>query len=159
MKCARPRLLRIYLRKIRKVLRFSPSDISLTIKIFYALIFMRLYMNHHSFKKVLDRVKKQSKDINPRVSEKSASHICQLISRCADALPSSFSCLPRALVAYVLCRRYGHHVVIKIGTRRLLPGAPVEAHAWIEEGGTLIMGGLAGLGKFSIFESFGGNFL
>ena len=57
-------------------------------------------------------------------------------------------CLPQALVAHVLVRRAHHTAHLRIGTRLNAAGA-VEAHAWVESGGRVVMGDLVDLDSCS----------
>ena len=55
------------------------------------------------------------------------------------AVPGDSSCLVRALVAEALLRRRGHGAALRFGVDDA--GADVEAHAWLESGGEIIVGG------------------
>jgi hypothetical protein len=49
------------------------------------------------------------------------------------------TCLAEALVAYTMLRRRGHAPVLRIGVRESAPSL-LEAHAWIECDGTVVVG-------------------
>ncbi len=49
-------------------------------------------------------------------------------------------CLTQALVVHALYRRSGRHADLRIGVRRE-PGAALEAHAWVESSGEVVIGG------------------
>ena len=57
------------------------------------------------------------------------------------ATPGDRSCLVRALVAEAMLERRGHETVLRFGVN----GADrdMEAHAWLESGGEIIVGGEA----------------
>jgi hypothetical protein len=57
-------------------------------------------------------------------------------------------CLPQALVAHVLLRRAPLPAHLRIGTRLNAAGS-VEAHAWVENGGRVVMGDLADLDSYT----------
>ncbi len=51
------------------------------------------------------------------------------------------NCLPQALAAESLLRRSGHPVELRIGVAKTDQGR-LEAHAWVESGGRLVVGDL-----------------
>lgn len=53
------------------------------------------------------------------------------------------TCLPQALAAQVLLRRNNHAADLKIGVARDERGR-LEAHAWVESAGRIVIGGSAG---------------
>lgn len=55
----------------------------------------------------------------------------------ANQLPGT-TCLPRALVAHTLCRRYGHESSIYVGVDR--DAEDFAAHSWVESGGRIVVG-------------------
>jgi hypothetical protein len=55
------------------------------------------------------------------------------------AVPGDPSCLVRALVAEAMLERRGHETALRFGVDDA--GADVEAHAWLESGGEIIVGG------------------
>ena len=57
----------------------------------------------------------------------------------AAAVPGDPSCLVRALVAEAMLERRGHETALRFGVDDA--GADVEAHAWLESGGEIIVGG------------------
>jgi hypothetical protein len=50
------------------------------------------------------------------------------------------TCLTQALVAKLLLGRIGHHAVVRIGVMRS-PGEELQAHAWVESRGKIVIGG------------------
>lgn len=82
------------------------------------------------------------------------SDMCILIEKCAYCLPLSLKCLSRALTGYVLCRRSGHPVYLRIGAKRSSDGN-FCAHAWLELNDVIIMGNLPDIHSFSKFRDFG----
>jgi hypothetical protein len=61
---------------------------------------------------------------------------------------SNGPCLPQALVAHVYLRRAGLPADLRIGTRKDAAGA-VEAHAWVESSGHVLMGDLPDLDSYT----------
>lgn len=63
-------------------------------------------------------------------------------------LLSSHPCLPQALTAQLLLARAGHTSRLRIGVARPGPEA-MEAHAWVECGGEIVVGHLADHGSYT----------
>jgi hypothetical protein len=57
------------------------------------------------------------------------------------ATPGDRSCLVRALVAEAMLERRGHETTLRFGVDDA--GADMEAHAWLESNGEIIVGGEA----------------
>jgi hypothetical protein len=57
-------------------------------------------------------------------------------------------CLERALAAKVLLSAQGHRVDLRIGVDRP-QGAPLEAHAWLEDDGRIVIGHVEDLGRYT----------
>jgi hypothetical protein len=62
-------------------------------------------------------------------------------------LPGEVKCLPRALTAQVLLRRYGYPCELRIGVTGPSQAA-FEAHAWVESQGQIVVGDLPNLQRF-----------
>ena len=65
------------------------------------------------------------------------------------------TCLVKALAGSRLLARHGHSAALKIGVARGEAGQ-LEAHAWLERGGTVVLGGLADLDRYVPLERRGG---
>lgn len=62
-------------------------------------------------------------------------------------------CLPSALVAHWLCRRSGHASQLRIGVRRDPIRGP-EAHAWVEIGTEVVIGGAGKADDYAAASGF-----
>ena len=62
------------------------------------------------------------------------------------------TCLTEALAADTMLRRYGHAPSLKIGVRR---GAVIslDAHAWVEVGGAVVIGTTPLLAEYAVLSS------
>ncbi len=65
-------------------------------------------------------------------------------------------CLARALTTQALMSRHGHSSQLRIGVAKGESGK-LEAHAWIESQGKVIIGYLADLSRFVPMEAVGGG--
>ena len=57
------------------------------------------------------------------------------------------TCLTQALAAQVLFARHAHAVDLKIGVAKGDAGG-LEAHAWLEHGGRVVVGNVRDLGRY-----------
>ena len=69
----------------------------------------------------------------------SPTRIASLVSAAAGIVPQA-TCLTRALAAETLLRRYGHEASLRIGVAKGA-SAGLRAHAWVECGGRVVIGG------------------
>lgn len=72
------------------------------------------------------------------------------VSAASHVVPRS-TCLARALAAQDLCRRYAYPAQVRLGARRQDGGA-LEAHAWLELGEEVVVGGSQDLEEYSVFQ-------
>jgi hypothetical protein len=69
----------------------------------------------------------------------SSARVVQFISAVSRFVPRA-NCLTRALSAETLLRRHGHTASLQIGVSK--NGSDrLQAHAWVESGGVIVMGG------------------
>ncbi|MCM3880913.1 MAG: lasso peptide biosynthesis B2 protein [Vicinamibacterales bacterium] len=61
------------------------------------------------------------------------------------------TCLLEALVAHCMLRRFGYVPALRIGVRR---GASmsIDAHAWVECGGAIVIGTIPGLTEYAVLS-------
>ncbi len=55
-------------------------------------------------------------------------------------MPRTSTCLTQALTAQILLSRRGHPAFVHIGTVKA-EGRKIQAHAWVESGGEVVIGG------------------
>ena len=67
------------------------------------------------------------------------SRIGYLVAAAANLIPGT-TCLPRALATQVLLGRHGHGAELRIGVKKDSEGE-FQAHAWVEAGGRVVIGG------------------
>jgi hypothetical protein len=72
---------------------------------------------------------------------------------CANAyLPGSGTCLSQAVVGAALLAAHGYPATVRLGVAK--PGAAVEAHAWVEREGTVVVGELSDLDRYRRLSSW-----
>lgn len=96
------------------------------------------------FKLPIERLRSLAKTVAGPVRGKSATRppierIAWAISAAGSRIPGGRNCLAQAISAEALLARFGHSSDLKIGARRTDAGN-LEAHAWIESGGQVIVG-------------------
>lgn len=69
--------------------------------------------------------------------ELSPRRLGELVERVAEAVPGA-ACLSTSLVGEVMLLRRGHPAVLHVGVRRR--GPDLEAHAWLEADGAVVVG-------------------
>ncbi len=70
----------------------------------------------------------------------SADRIIWAVEAASRHLPGARTCLPQALAAQVLLARRGHPALLRIGVVKGEKGH-LEAHAWLESRGRIVIGG------------------
>ncbi len=102
-------------------------------------------------RRCLDRV--GSRTAEPRMSGRPRHRVHRIVwaVRAAAARIPAATCLVEALAADTLLRRHGHSSSLKIGVR---PGrlVPLDAHAWVECGGTPVIGATPQLAEYYRLE-------
>ncbi|MDB4991380.1 MAG: hypothetical protein JWN04_6558 [Myxococcaceae bacterium] len=83
---------------------------------------------------------------NP-VAAPTAPQVAQAIERARKGVPGIYKCLPQAYAGHLLLHRHGHASRVQVGVARDTKGA-VEAHAWVEWQGKVLIGQLPDLARF-----------
>jgi hypothetical protein len=76
----------------------------------------------------------------PRRGYASAERVTWAVEAASRHTPGVKSCLNQALAAQVLLARRGHPALVRIGVARG-EGGRFQAHAWVESGGEVVVGG------------------
>jgi len=63
-------------------------------------------------------------------------------------MPGRVKCLAQALTAQVLLERRGYQTQLRIGVAKG-EGGQLEAHAWVESQGRIVIGGLKDLARYT----------
>lgn len=88
----------------------------------------------------------------PKPSQELDQKILSRVARCVGAasrfVPKA-TCLTQAMVAMLLLNNRGQCVQLRIGVA-LDDGGVLEAHAWVESGGRVVIGRLGDLSRYSV---------
>ena len=125
-------------RPLAKFLDLSGADRALLVRSLMLVGFARVALWTLPFN-VARRLVVRHKPRQPD-SSLSTEKIGWAISVAKDFVPKG-NCLPQALAAESLLLRGGHPVEFRIGVAKT-PGGRIEAHAWVESEGRLVVGDL-----------------
>ncbi len=158
-----PGLLKLFARKLWAAVRLSPAEIVLGLQVCYWLVRVKWGLSVRPFRTVTAMVSRSARK-RPRKAAPPAHggagspvggfgpvEIGWWVERVARHLPGSYSCLPRALTAHLLCRRRGYEPVLRVGALRDSAGE-LQAHAWLEFQGQIVIGDLPNLGDYQQFD-------
>ena len=158
--------------KINALLDLRPTERRLLYQSCYWLVRVRRRLERKPFQQVLQRVKRWAGTGNvgrsgagscPAGARDSARApgaageaaelraLCSWIERCARNLPGRYTCLPQALAGYIVCTRHGYAPELRVGVARG-PQAELQAHAWLEFDGKVILGDLPDLQNYRVFD-------
>ncbi len=76
--------------------------------------------------------------------------VVRSVRRCSRYVPSA-SCLTQALAAKTVLKRYGQSSTLRIGVAPI--DSTIEAHAWVEIEGKIVLGRLPQQARFSVMSS------
>jgi len=132
-----------------KVLKRSPQDYILLLTTFSLLAAIRLGLFLLPFRILLWLLRTISRpathaSANGINAVRNIVWAVEVSSRC---MPGGAKCLARALTAKVLLNWYGYAPDLKIGVAKN-NGGILEAHAWIEHQGQVVIGQLNDLSRF-----------
>jgi Transglutaminase-like superfamily len=91
----------------------------------------------------------------PNSTQVSLGNIIACVNLSTRYMPGGAKCLARALTTQVLMHRYSHLGELRIGVSKSTTGS-LEAHAWIEHQGQVIIGNLEDLPRFIPLPSLNG---
>jgi Transglutaminase-like superfamily len=131
--------------KLKTLLRMSWGDRFRILITFILLAMIRLGLWLLPFQMLVQGLEKFGRLASPSLSI-SISHIVWMVNVSSRYMPG-VKCLARALTTKVLLNRYGYSSELRIGVAKNEQGE-LEAHAWVEYQGKVIVGGLSTLSRF-----------
>lgn len=126
--------------RLSRFLRRPPAERQLLLRTLYLLTRVRLSLWLLPYRTVSGWAQSASQRSQPkgRDSISGIDDICRAITMAARFVPGA-SCLTQALVGQILLGQAGHAVTLQIGVLRK-GGGPLQAHAWLESAGRVILG-------------------
>lgn len=136
---------------LRKFLQLNWSDRQVLFSAFVLVILIKLGLKFLSFPQLLRILDRLSQPSRRRRSPAALTidRITWLVTISANLVPGHTKCLVRALTAQVFLKRHQHPCELRIGVTRPDSNGNLEAHAWIESQGQIILGDLPDLAKYS----------
>jgi Transglutaminase-like superfamily len=141
-----------HLRKLRTLLRMSGSDRVQLLQVFLLLLGVRLGLGLLPFRVVLQQVQRLGASRSP---VQPIGHTVWLVNASSRYMPGGVKCLARALTTQLLLTRQGYAPDLRIGVAKAVTG-DLEAHAWIEYQGRVVIGHLNDLSRYVPFPSLEG---
>ena len=125
------------MRRLRKFLRLSPADrrLLVTAALLQAAIRLGLVvLPYRRLRQLVDRAARVR-----RLAPTPPERIAWAVTRTSRSVPGA-ACLTQALALRVLLERRGQPARVRVGVMRA-DGARLLAHAWVESGGRVLLGG------------------
>lgn len=128
------------MRRLRKFTSLPRNDQKLLARTAILLWLVRLGLWLLPYEKLRSFLFRNSGAAAPEVVENvSVEQVVRGVKTMSRYVPAA-TCLTKALVTMVLLRRAGHEASLRIGVTRLQFGS-LEAHAWVESNGKVVIGG------------------
>jgi len=129
----------------RRFPRLSPGDRALLAEALLLLICVRAGLHVVPFTSLRRRLESR-----PLSIEHPVDRIVWAVGAITRRLPRT-TCLTQALVADSMLRRHGHAPALRIGVRQGKSPA-LDAHAWVECDGAIVIGTIDTLGDYAILS-------
>lgn len=134
--------------KLEKFSSLSAADRLLLVRAIVLLLLIRLSLSFFSFRRVQSLVSRLMRSHGRAARFPTVDRITWAVRAIGRHSPISFTCLPRALATKILLSRAGHDSTLQVGVTRDDAGK-LEAHAWVEAAGEVIVGRIPSLGRFT----------
>jgi hypothetical protein len=134
---------------LRKFLRLSPADRWLLVKSAFWLGLVVLGLRAVPFRTLrrgLAKVAHRPTPLN-QIGRPEAGRLAWAVALASRYVPAA-SCLPQALVTHLLLTRQGYPAHLYIGVAKDELGQ-LQAHAWIESQGRILIGAVEDLSRFN----------
>lgn len=135
---------------IRQVYKFTQISKAQRFLIIYAALLLgltKLGLKLVSFQ-TLQRFLARTASYKPNWFKQFAvSEVVWAVKLASCYMPGGAKCLARALIAQTILSQSNHKVELRIGATKNLHGE-LEAHAWVEHNGNVVIGKLSDLDRF-----------
>jgi Transglutaminase-like superfamily len=146
------------MKRLRRLLGLSASDRCLLIKAFVLIGIIRLGLLALPFRVVLqflETISQPAIKSGQSTSHASVRKIAWAVKVISRSMPGKVKCLARALTTQTLMNWQGHSCEFRIGVAKS-NGGTLEAHAWVEYQGQVVIGNLQDLSRFIPLPSLKG---
>lgn len=138
------------MQRLHKFLRLSSIDRQLLINAAVLLTAIRLglwLLPFETLQRLLARMIQTPSKLDS-IYRVSIDKVAWAVSVASRYMPGKVKCLARALATQILLGQVGHHAQVRIGVAKSEAGL-LEAHAWVESQGRVVIGNLKDLGRFT----------
>ncbi len=135
------------MRRLRKLVAITKSDRRLLVSAILLLGTVRLgllLLPFQTLRRLLAKMTQTTSKLQPDQSLDKVVWAVRVVSR---YMPGEVKCLARALTTQVLLERRGYQTQLRIGVAKGQGG--LEAHAWVESQGRIVVGGLKDIGRYT----------
>jgi hypothetical protein len=139
------------MRQLRRFLKLSLGDRLFLMTTFALLGAIRLGLYFLPFRTLLRLLKLFPSQTPLSAARKSIKLIVWAVEVSSCYTPGQVKCLARALTTKTLLNWYGYSAELHLGIAKTTSG--IEAHAWVEYQGHIIIGNLQDLGRFTPLPS------
>lgn len=146
------------MKQLPRFLRLTSGERQLLINTFVLLGLVRLglyFLPFQSLQRLLANIS-QVKSDNQKGRQNELGKIVRAVNISSRYLPGDVKCLARALTTQVLMSRRGFLPELRIGVAKGEKGQ-LEAHAWVENQGKVVIGHLRNLSHFTPMPSWQGG--
>ncbi|HIK29962.1 MAG TPA: lasso peptide biosynthesis B2 protein [Oscillatoriales cyanobacterium M59_W2019_021] len=144
------------MRRLFERIRQKYCDRKLLLEIFIFLNLVRLGLRCLPFPTLQKLLEKASR-FSPKTSERlSVGKIVWAVETSSRYMPGGIKCLARALTTQTLMKQHSHVGELRIGVAKGETGE-LEAHAWVEHRGRIVIGYLNDLARYIPMSSFQGS--
>ena len=138
------------MKPVLRLLTISKGDFAIILRAFFILNFVRLGLFLLPFsvlQKLLDRDSYLSRSAKSRDCHIAIKKIVWAVNVSSRYTPGLVKCLARALTTQTLMKSCGYSPQLQIGVVKADDGK-LQAHAWIEHEGQVVIGNLSNLNTF-----------
>jgi Transglutaminase-like superfamily len=96
----------------------------------------------HTVRRRIDAIRPRRK------AREDVAEVVRAVDGVARRFPLRVTCLVHALTAQAMLRRRGYPCALRFGVRAPVRAGAVEAHAWLEHGGAVVIGRLPDLSDY-----------
>lgn len=137
------------MRRLRKLVALLKSDRRLLVSAIFLLGIVRLglwLLPFQTLRRFLAGLTPTASKLQ-KSEQVSVDKIIWAVRVASRYIPGRVKCLARALTTQVLLERHGYKAQLRIGVAKGEQG--LEAHAWVESQGRIVIGGLKDIGRYT----------
>lgn len=135
------------MKQLRKFRQLTYSDCRLLLSTVFLLGTIRLGLWLLPFP-ILQRLLTKMTQTQESPTQIPLARVVWAVTVVSRYMPGEVKCLARALATQILLARHGYQAQLRIGVAKGERGQ-LEAHAWVESQGKIVIGGIKNLGRYT----------